>query len=307
MAKVSILMNCYNCDRFLDETIQSVYAQTFQDFEIIFIDNCSKDKSKQITLKYDDKITYYQTPNFMSLGEARTFGLQFCTSPYLAFLDTDDLWHPTLLEESIKILEDDKNNFSMTYSNIEFIDEKSNFDKILFKQKMPSGNIFRNLIEGYFITIASVVVKRECVKNVGNQFNPEYQLIADLELFTNIAYKYEIKYIDKVLAKVRKHSSSLTSNKFVRFPIETEMYITHLSKTIDNFEKKYAKELRILDITMKYQYALAKWMSGDYKEARDKLYKILLLRKKYIVVFLFMFLPYSFFERCMKLFKIGNY
>jgi glycosyltransferase involved in cell wall biosynthesis len=307
MAKVSILMNCYNCGRFLEETIRSVYAQTFTDWEIIFIDNCSTDNSKDIVSMFDDKIKLYQTPNFMTLGEARTYGLEFCNREYLAFLDTDDLWYPTLLEDSIAILDDNTNDYSMTYSNIEFIDEESNFDKVLFKTNMPSGDIFADLIRGYFITIASVVVKRDCVKDVGDRFNPEYQLIADLELFTDIAYKYKIAYTDKILAKVRKHANSLTSNKFVRFPIETQIYIQHLRERIDDFDNIYKNELAHLDTTMQYQYALADWMAGQNSTAKEKIKKILPKRRKYYIVYLFMNFSYRFFEKCMKLLKIGNY
>ncbi len=305
--KVSILVNCYNCQEYLEETIDSVYNQTYRNWEIIFINNCSTDKSKKIINNYDEKIKYYQTPKFMTLGEARTYGLKFCNSKYLAFLDTDDVWCETLLEDSLKILENTSNDAVMTYSNIEFINEKSEFDKVLFKNKMPSGKIFRNLLRSYFITIASVIVKRECVKTVGDNFNIEYEVLEDVELFTNISYLYEIKYIDKVLAKVRKHQKSLTSSKFKRFPIETEMYINDLRSRIDDFDLEYKDELEYLNITLQYQYALADWIEGNNKKAKARIRTIIRKRIKYTIVYLLMNLSYNFFEKVMKLFKIGNY
>ncbi|MCP3874207.1 MAG: glycosyltransferase family 2 protein [Desulfobacteraceae bacterium] len=128
MATVSILMNCHNCSKYLEESLDSIYQQTYQDFEIVFIDNCSDDGTNTIVNQYDKRLKYYQTPHFMTLGEARSFGLQFCKSKYLAFLDTDDTWCPTILEKSINILNDKGNDYSMTYANIAFIDEKSKVD-----------------------------------------------------------------------------------------------------------------------------------------------------------------------------------
>jgi len=243
----------------------------------------------------------------MTLGDARTFGLRFCNSEFLAFLDTDDVWYPEHLEKSLAVLESDLSNSVMTYANIEFIDHNSRQGKLLFKKKMPSGNLFRDLIKGYFITIVTVVVKRSCVKEVGDRFNSEYELIADLELFTDISYQYEISYVDQVLAKVRKHTGSLTSKKFIRFPVETEMYINCLRKRIDSFDLKYKDELKYLNVTLQYQYALSYWMDGDNMKAKEKLKDILRYRMKYILVYFFMNFSYVLFERTMRFLRVGNY
>ena len=304
---VSILMNCHNCSRYLKESIDSIYAQTYQDFEIIFIDNCSDDGTKIIVDTYDPRLKYYQTPHFMTLGEARSFGLQYCKSKYLAFLDTDDAWNPMLLEKSLEVLEDERKDYSMTYGNIAFIDEKSKIDKVLFQKKMPSGDIFRNLIQGYFITQVSVVLYRHCVKEVGNSFNKEYQLAADLELFLKIAHKYKIKYIDDVLAKVRKHRDSLTSQKFEKFPVETERFINELRGLIPDFDTMYQSELDHLNITMKYQYGIAAWMEGDKRKAREKIKEVMFKRKKYFLVYLLTVFDYLTYFKLMKFFKVGNY
>ena len=307
MAKVSILMNAYNSEEYLKEAIDSVFSQTFCDWEIVFIDNCSTDNTKKIVKSYDYKIKYYKTEKNIPLGAARNFGLQYCQSEYLAFLDTDDGWEKDFLEISLNTLSQSKNSVAMTYSNITFINENSDTDKKLFSKEMPSGRIFKNLIKGYFIPMVSVVVRRSVVSDVGDCFNTNFLLIPDLELFTNIAYNHDIEFINKVLCKVRKHASSLTSTSFQGFPLETKEYIQTLRNKIDDFDALYAKELNFLYDTLDYQLCLANWMNNDNQLARQMIKKKISKRKKYLIVYLFMFFPYSFFEKVMKIFKVGNY
>ena len=85
------------------------------------------------------------------------------------------------------------------------------------------------------------------------------------------------------------------------------MYIEQLRRNIDNFDLIYKNELKHLDITLRYQYALSDWMAGKNKLARRKLNEIIFLRKKYCIVFLFTFFPFGFFQKLMKILKIRSY
>ena len=95
--KVSILMNCYNGEKFLKKAIESIYAQTYQNWEILFVDNQSTDRSLEVAKSFDERLRIIPTPEFMNLGQAREFGLGHATGEYLAFLDVDDLWLPQKL------------------------------------------------------------------------------------------------------------------------------------------------------------------------------------------------------------------
>ncbi len=105
MPKISVLMNCYNGEKYLIEAIDSVFTQTYTDWEIVFIDNSSTDNSAEIAKSYGKKIKYYKTEHNIPLGAARNFGLKFCTGEYISFLDTDDIWLPNMLEEQINAIE----------------------------------------------------------------------------------------------------------------------------------------------------------------------------------------------------------
>jgi glycosyltransferase involved in cell wall biosynthesis len=302
---VSILMNCYNGSDYLKEALDSIYAQTNQSWEIILIDNCSTDNSKEIIFSYNERIKYYNTNQFMTLGEGRNFGIKFCQAKYITFLDTDDIWDPHYLEETISSIEKDA-ELGMVYSNIKFIKSNGDIDKILFRTEMPSGNIFRDLIRGYFLPMPAILIRRELLDE-GEVFKKKYEVIEDLEFFTRLSYSTQVFYIDKVLAYVRKHPKSLTANKFFKFPLETRDFIECLKTEIINFEVDYKRELDYLEITLNYQFAQAKWMNHENHEARQIIKKILLLRKKYIIVYFFMFFSHRYFVQVMKFFKVGNY
>ena len=91
---VSVIMNCYNSDTYLGEAIDSVISQTYKNWEIIFWDNQSTDKSAEIVKSYDDeRIKYFYAPSFTSLYEARNYAIEKANGEYIAFLDCDDKWY----------------------------------------------------------------------------------------------------------------------------------------------------------------------------------------------------------------------
>jgi len=95
---VSVVMNCYNSDSFLKEAIESVYNQTYSNWEIIFWDNASTDNSANIAKSYDERIKYYLAPKTTPLGEARNLALSYTTGEYVAFLDCDDIWISDMID-----------------------------------------------------------------------------------------------------------------------------------------------------------------------------------------------------------------
>ena len=124
---VSIIMNCYNSERFLNEAIDSVYAQTYQNWEIIFWDNASEDKSGEIAQSYDEKIKYFRAESTTPLGEARNLALQKAEGKYIAFLDCDDLYEPDKLQKQVELME--SNDFAMCYGSVLTIDEDGQVKK----------------------------------------------------------------------------------------------------------------------------------------------------------------------------------
>lgn len=124
---VSIIMPSYNCGRFVEETIRSVQAQTYQNWEIIFVDDCSKDDTipkVKAMMERDARIRVFQNPQNSGAAVSRNTALRNARGRWIAFLDSDDLWKPTKLEKQIKFMED--NGFAFSYTEYQEMDADGN-------------------------------------------------------------------------------------------------------------------------------------------------------------------------------------
>ena len=120
--KVSIIINCYNGEKYLKECLDSVEDQTYKNYEVIFWDNKSIDDSSKIFLRYDNNnFKYFLSKKFTNLSEARNLALNNITGDYVAFLDTDDYWSKIKLEKQISFMK--RNNLDISFTNYFLNDE----------------------------------------------------------------------------------------------------------------------------------------------------------------------------------------
>lgn len=121
---VSIIMPTYNCGRFIAESINSVLAQTYTNWELLIVDDCSADNTAEVVASFKDQRIHYQR-NERNSGAAvtRNTALRLVKGKYIAFLDSDDLWLPEKLERQIAFIE--KNGYAFSYTNYEEIDDTS--------------------------------------------------------------------------------------------------------------------------------------------------------------------------------------
>lgn len=114
---VSIIMPSYNCGEYVEETIRSVQAQTYTNWEIIFVDDCSADdtvRKVQLMQEKDSRIRLFQNKGNMGAAVSRNHALKEAKGSWIAFLDSDDLWEPTKLEKQVRFMEDNGYKFSYT-------------------------------------------------------------------------------------------------------------------------------------------------------------------------------------------------
>ena len=125
---VSIIMPSYNCGRFVEETIRSVQAQMYQNWEIIFVDDCSRDDTMSIVMalkEEDQRIHVLQNSQNYGAAVSRNFALREAKGRWIAFLDSDDLWKPEKLEHQIKFMEENGYSFSCTERDVVNEESKS--------------------------------------------------------------------------------------------------------------------------------------------------------------------------------------
>lgn len=125
---VSIITPIYNCEQFLQETIQSVLNQTYTNWELILIDDCSTDNSLSIAetaAQRDSRIRVIKLDQNSGPAVARNIGIKKAKGKYIAFLDSDDMWFPNKLEKQLSFME--KNQIPFTYTGYEKINEDGSF------------------------------------------------------------------------------------------------------------------------------------------------------------------------------------
>ena len=208
-ALVSVIMNCRNSATFLEEAIQSVFSQTYQNWEIIFYDNLSTDESPNIAKKYIGKLKYVRGTKPLSLGEARNEAIQEASGKYIAILDCDDLWVANKLEKQIEIFEKDS-QMGLVYSNCHFVDQKG---EVIHSGMVPreppkdSSPAFSLISEGCYIPCPTIVLKKEAV--IQNQgFNATYHYAEEFDLCVRVALTWKVGYVDQKLAFYRIHGKN---------------------------------------------------------------------------------------------------
>ena len=210
MPQVSVIINCYNGERYLEDALNSVLNQSFKDWEIIFYDNQSTDKSAEIFAKIqDDRCKYFRAERHTTLYAARNIAFSKCSGMFIAFLDVDDWWMPSKLEEQIKLFEDPA--VDAVYSNFWLYRDSKKIKKtIAFRFSLPSGNIQSKLLQNYCIGILTLIIRRDSLLTLDYIFNPKYQIIGDYDLSLRLSEFGYIRAIQHPLAFYRWHENNLS-------------------------------------------------------------------------------------------------
>ena len=205
---VSIIMNCYNGEKYLREAIDSVISQKYNNWELIFWDNLSADKSSEIFKSYKDKrLKYYFAQSHSEiLYKAKNYALEKVNGDFVAFLDVDDWWLPHKLEKQIPLFKDPK--VGLVYGNLWRFFEKKNKKEIYRKKLLPKGMILNDLLDDYTISSATYVIRRESIKSLKYSFNDKFHIIGDFDLNIRLAAKWKFDCIQEPVAVGRIHGKN---------------------------------------------------------------------------------------------------
>ena len=210
--KVSIILPNYNSYKYISSTINSILQQSYKNWELIVIDDCSNKITKKKLLKYkkNKKIKIFWLKKNKGAGYCRNYAIKKSKAKFLAFIDSDDIWEKNKLESQICFMEKNKYNFTYTYYKT-FNDEENKFNKILVLNKFNFESFTRNTS----IATSTMIIKKKITNNIK---------------FTNTAicedYFYKCKALKKTkfayclnryLTKYRIRNNSLQSNKIKNF------------------------------------------------------------------------------------------
>ena len=226
---VSIITPVYQAERYIEQTILSVMAQSYQDWEMILVDDCSNDRSASISKNYaekDNRIKYCRLNKNSGAAVARNKAINSALGEYLAFLDSDDLWVPTKLEEQITFMNNHKCQFSFT--RIKIIDSGNNTTKEYVP--IPQKADYNYLLKRTVIATSTVIINRSTLPHFNMPLRRGGQDYATwLQLLRSIDYAYGL---DECLTSYRVSSNSLSSNKLssIRQVYEIQTEDEHISK-----------------------------------------------------------------------------
>ena len=237
--KVSVIIPCYNGEKFIAEAIGSVLNQTYQNWELIIVDDGSTDNSKNIIQKYttsNNKITLIEHKYNKGIAKTKNTGTVNAKGKYIAFLDQDDVWLKSKLELQLKCFELGSSDIGVVCTGMIFTDVN-----------MKPINIFRGfrdedqktLIKNLYLkptnSSSIMMVKKECFDRIGN-FNEDLIGWDDYELLMRLATISKIKYIRKSLIKKRIHKDN--AQRLSAVQNETEKVFTRILM-LHPFLKKY--------------------------------------------------------------------
>ncbi len=255
--QVSVVISTYNRARMLKRAIQSVLNQTFQDFELIVVDNASTDHTKEVVQSFSEERLHYLCHEQNRGGSAaRNTGIKYAQGPYIAFLDDDDEWFPQKLEKQLKKMEAAQSAGLIYVGSEVFNEKKQKIEQVYLPQYR--GQVYeRVLLSTIFSSVSNVLVRRECFQKVG-LFDEELSSCQDWEMWLRIAREYEFDFVPEVLLRINVHEDHISTNYQSLIPGRTRM----VQKHYDEF-KVFPK---ILVIHLK-RLGKLHCINGTYKEA----------------------------------------
>lgn len=285
--KVSIIVNCYNGEKYLKQCLDSIYAQSFTDWEIIFFDNNSSDRSSEIAKSYDERLRYYKNHETIPLGHARKEAVNMAYGEWIAFLDTDDYWFSNNLSTQINLLE--KSDFILSYAGIQEICESGKIIRNYVPQKR-GGYIFPLLLNQFDINMVTPLVRKKALLDYNLNFEPIITASEEYNLFMRLAAKGDVNVIPEILGVYRLSNNSLTNKQISKWGFEREFTIRQLVSENPGIDKKFPIEFKEATGRGRYYDARYQMFLGDTIAAQKTLREI----KGYSFLYYFIYiLSYS--------------
>lgn len=262
---INVIMPVYNGEKYLRQSIESVIQQTYKDWELIIVNDCSTDNSRDIMQSYadaDSRIRIVDNSSNLKLPRSLNAGFREARGEYLTWTSDDNLYKADALEELSGYL-DHNPEIGLVYSDMDFVDASLNFIR---EQCLEPEMLLCADCVG-----ASFMYRREVLDKVG-EYDPDMFLVEDYEYWIRISEQYNVGHLNKNLYTYRMHASSLTGTR--KNDINKQLYRLrkrHMEYLISNVTGKY-KEMLFLEMltqnTDDYEFLSAKFWGKNEDVSR---------------------------------------
>ena len=239
---VSIVLPYYNGKRFIKETIDSIVAQTYAEFELLLVDDGSPDKNQSDYVKNlidsygDERLKYYYKENG-GLSDARNYGTDKAKGEFLAFIDQDDLWAPDKLRKQVCVFTKN-NDVNFICSDGEVFGETNRSLDYQKKIKLNNGFVHQSytwMIKNNFVIASSAIFRKKLISEIGYS-NRLFIAAPDYEYFIRFSRKYDFYFIPEPLIKYRMHEHNTVKN-IIRLRCEEIIVLSH--QDLSSIMRKY--------------------------------------------------------------------
>lgn len=261
--KVSVIIPFYSHKGWLEESLESVFNQTFDDFEVILVNDGSKEDITDLINKYQGRVLYFEQEN-QGPAAARNFGISKASGKYIAFEDSDDIWHPSKLEKQIAFMEERNLLWSHTGFNYWWPEtgKESPIDVSLVY-----GDIFFQRHISIKIATPCVVIDREFLIKEGLLFPVQLRNGEDSEMWGRIAKLQPLGLVQEPLVNIRMRGTNSYSHAIERFRIGAEAYVN-----LKNSKEKFPKGILMIK---RIYYIYSKVFKGEITPVKEFIAKCL--------------------------------
>lgn len=246
---VSVIIPVYNAERYVYEAVSSIINQTYQNIEIIIIDDGSTDASDKIVRSFNSpKIIYLKNEHNLGVSATRNRGFELAKGKYVALMDADDISISSRLEKQVKFLEE-HSDYGVVSSYYE------SFRQYLFGvkrriRKLPTGtdSIHANSLFSNMVCGGSAMIRRNVLENNHIKYDTSLQMSEDFDLWRRLSFVTKISNIGEVLLKYRKHKSNSTKNRIVHAQDNTKAIIKSFEHFNINIQDLFNEEYLLKDV-----------------------------------------------------------
>ena len=286
--EVSVIIPVYNQSKFIDKAIESVLKQSYQDFEIIVINDGSTDNTESMVQSFIDlRIRYIFHEKNLGISEARNTGIRNSRGKYIALLDADDEFLPEKLDMQVNLLRNEPSNVGVVCAWSFNIDENGNY---ISKRCLPrkEGNIFEDLLSTNYLSVPALLIRRECFEKVG-LFDSSLDGQEDWDMWIRIAKYYKFSLIKISLAKRRIHPNRISHHLGKKVVTAKSIIKKHINE-LKNRRNVHSKHY--FYIGLRYCYMGKTGIGRGYFYKAISLYPFYIYY--YILVFVSLFGPKCF-------------
>jgi glycosyltransferase involved in cell wall biosynthesis len=256
---VSVIITTYNHEKYIGQTLESVFSQTYKEYEVIVVDDGSTDDTPNRIAPFKDSIHYIRQKN-QGVASSRNSGIRVAKGHLLAFLDGDDLWYPEKLSVQVETAQRYPGSGMIVVDGIEFSGNeilqptlfKLCFDDLVDGSVMTGRCYYQLLCKNFILTTSQVMVPAEVLGRIGLS-NKRFKGASDYDLYIRIAMKYEMTIIKKCLIRWRYLSTSVSGDRETRnlryLPENIAILKNHLREAHEE-DRPFIRQLRERKLSM---------------------------------------------------------